>query len=138
MARFCGQRNARTKQDSRARADVNRWLFWDAAHFAQGVAALVFERLVKRVTGRGEPDPAEIKRGEGLVAQFFPVLEGQLAGGKTWVTQDGMTLADVSLATTLALAGPAGIDLEPFPSIRAWHGCIRELDAWKATEPPRT
>jgi glutathione S-transferase len=122
-------------QDPRARADVNRWLFWDAAHFAQGVAALVFERLVKRVTGRGEPDPAEIKRGEGLVAQFFPVLEGQLAS-KTWVTQDRMTLADVSLATTLALAAPAGIDLGPYPNIRAWHGRIRELDAWKATEPP--
>jgi glutathione S-transferase len=121
--------------DARARADVNRWLFWDAAHLAQGVAALVFERLVKRVTGRGEPDPIEIKRGEGILAQFLPVLEGQLAG-KTWVAQDRITLADVSLGTTLALAAPAGIDLGMYPSIRAWHGRIRELDAWTATEPP--
>jgi glutathione S-transferase len=121
--------------DARARADVNRWLFWDAAHFAQGVAVLTFERLIKRMSGRGEPDPAEIKRGDGLVAQFFPVLEGQLAG-KTWVTQDRMTLADVSLGTTLALARLVGIDLEPYSNIRAWHGRIRELDAWRATEPP--
>jgi glutathione S-transferase len=121
--------------DARARADVNRWLFWDTAHFAQGVAVLTFERLIKRMSGRGEPDPAEVKRGEGLVAQFFPVLEGQLAG-KTWVTQDRMTLADVSLGTTLALARLLEIDLGPYPSMRAWHGRIRELDAWRATEPP--
>jgi glutathione S-transferase len=121
--------------DARARADVTRWLFWDAAHLAQAVAPLVFERFVKRITGRGEPDPAELRRGEGLVAQFFPVLDGQLAG-KTWVTHDALTLADVSLATTLALAVPAGIDLGPYANLRAWHGRIRELDAWRATEPP--
>jgi glutathione S-transferase len=61
-------------ENARARADVNRWLFWDAAHLSQAMGVLVFERMVKRITGRGEPDAAEIRRGEGLVAQFFPVL----------------------------------------------------------------
>jgi glutathione S-transferase len=115
---------------------VNRWLFWDAAHLSQTVAPFVFERIVKRITGRGEPDPHEIRRGEGLAAQFFPVLDGHLSG-KTWVSGEHLTLADLSLATSLALAEPAGIDLSPHANIQKWRERLRELDAWKATEPQR-
>jgi glutathione S-transferase len=40
--------------------------------------------------GEGGPDPAEVKRGEALVAEHAPVLDAHLAG-KTWVAQDGST-----------------------------------------------
>ncbi|MCL2448573.1 MAG: glutathione S-transferase family protein [Polyangiaceae bacterium] len=121
---------------ARPRADVNRWLFWDAAHLAPAVGVLTFERFVKRVTGRGDPDPVEVRRGEGLIAQVLPVLDGHLAG-KTWVTSDRMTLADVTLAATLSAAPIAGIDLEPYANVRTWQARLRDLEAWKATEPPR-
>ena len=66
--------------DARPRADVNRWLFWDAAHFAQGVATLTFERLVKRIGGRGEPDPAEIKQTEEPIIDATVITHDEYIG----------------------------------------------------------
>jgi glutathione S-transferase len=121
--------------DAHGRADVHRWLFWCAAHMAPASTVLVFENFVKAVTGRGPADPAEVARGEALVAQFAPVLDAHLAG-KTWVSQDRLTLADFSLASSFALAGPARLPIAPYANLRAWLGRVQGLDAWKRTAPP--
>lgn len=120
--------------DVRGRADVNRWLFWCTAHMSAANTILVVENFVKPRSG-GKPDPAEVARGEALFAQNAPVLETHLAG-KTWVAQDRLTLADYSLASSFALAGPARLPIENYPNIRAWLGRVQELDAWKRTAPP--
>ena len=121
--------------DARGRADVSRWLFWCAAHMSPAATILVLEHVVKAVTGRGPADPAEVARGEALVAQYAPVLDAHLAG-KTWVAQDRLTLADFSLAASFALAGPARLPIADYANLRAWLGRVQELDAWKRTAPP--
>ena len=121
--------------DARGRADVNRWLFWCAVHMAPANTVLVYERFVKAVTGRGPEDPVEVARGEALVAQYAPVLDAHLAD-KTWVSQDRLTLADFSLAASFALAGPARLPIGDYANLRAWLGRVKELEAWKRTEPP--
>jgi glutathione S-transferase len=121
--------------DPRGRADVNRWLFWCAAHMAPANTVLVFENFVKAVTGRGPADPAEVARGEALVAQYAPVLDAHLAG-RTWVAQDRVTLADFSLAASFALAGPARLPIAGYANLRSWLGRVQELDAWQRTAPP--
>lgn len=120
--------------DPRGRAEVNRWLFWCAAHMSQAATILVFERFVKARTGRGAEDPAETARGEALFTQHAAVLDAHLAG-KTWVAGDRVTLADYSLAASFALAGPARFSLEAVPSLRAWLGRVQELEAWRKTAP---
>ena len=120
--------------ETRARADVNRWLFWCAAHMAPANTVLVLENFVKARTGRGPADPAEVARGEALVAQSASVLDAQLAG-KTWVAQDRLTLADLSLAASFALAGPARLPIAGYPNLLAWLGRVQELEAWKRTAP---
>jgi glutathione S-transferase len=119
----------------RERADVQRWLYWCAAHMAPSNTILVFENFVKARTGRGEPDPAAIARGEALVAQNAAILDAHLAD-KTWVAQDRLTLADLSLSASFALAGPARLPIAPYANLRAWLGRVQELDAWKRTAPP--
>jgi glutathione S-transferase len=119
--------------DACGRAEVNRWLFWCAAHMAPPEAILVQENFVKPLTGR-PTDAAELARGEALFAQNAPILDAHLAG-KTWVTQDHLTLADYSLAAGLALAGPARFPLGDYANIRAWFGRMQELDAWTKTAP---
>jgi glutathione S-transferase len=120
--------------DPIVRADVHRWLFWCAAHMAPANTVLVFENFVKARTGR-TADAAEVARGEALVAQFAPILDAHLAG-RTWVVQDHVTLADYSLASSFALAGPARLPIADFAHLRAWLGRVAELDAWKRTAPP--
>ncbi|RKH64865.1 glutathione S-transferase family protein [Corallococcus sp. AB049A] len=121
--------------DAQGRADVNRWLFWCSAHMAPANTVLVQENFVKQRTGRGPPDPVEVARGEALVAQAAPVLDSHLAG-RTWVAQERLTLADLSLAASFALAGPARLPIEGYANLRAWLGRVQELEAWQRTAPP--
>ena len=73
--------------DIRARADVNRWLFWSAHHFTPAVSVLGWENMVKRMVGAGDPDPAAVKRGEGLVTDCAAILDAHLAGKRgCWAT----------------------------------------------------
>jgi glutathione S-transferase len=121
--------------DARGRADVNRWLFWCAVHMAPANTVLVYENFVKTAMGRGPANPAEVARGEALVAQYARVLDAHLAG-KTWVAQDRLTLADFSLSASFALAGPARLPIADYANLRAWLGRVQGLDAWKQTTPP--
>lgn len=121
--------------DARSRADVNRWLFWCAAHMAPANTIVVFENFVKARKGLGAPDPAEVSRGEAQVRHYAGILNAHLAG-KTWVTEERLTLADFSLAASFALAGPARLPIGKFTHLNAWLGRAQELDAWKRTAPP--
>lgn len=120
--------------EPRARANVNRWLFWCAAHLAPANTILVYENFVKGLTGRGAADAAEVARGEALFAQHARVLDAHLAG-RTWVAEPQVTLADFSLAAGFALAGPGRLPLANFTHVRGWLERVQALDAWKRTAP---
>ena len=122
--------------EARGRAEVNRWLFWCAAHMGPANTILVQENLVKGFRGQA-PDPTEVARGETLFAQYASVLDAQLAG-RSWVTLDRLTLADFSIAASFALAGPARFPMANYANLRAWLQRVQELDAWKRTAPPLT
>ena len=120
--------------DARGRADVNRWLSWCGAHMSQAAAILVQENFVKPLAGRGPSDLVEVARGEALFAQNAGVLDAHLAG-KTWVAQDRLTLADLSLAAAFALAAPARFPMKGHANLEAWLERVQQLDAWKRTAP---
>jgi glutathione S-transferase len=119
--------------DVRERADVNRWLYWCAAHNAPANGIVVQENFVKPLMGRPQ-DPVELARGEAQVAQFSGILDAHLAG-KQWVALDRLTLADYSLAAAYALAGPAKLQIDSFKHLGQWLARVQELPAWKATNP---
>lgn len=119
--------------ERKARAEVNRWLFWSAHQLSPSVSVLNWERVVKGVIGLGAPDPALEKRGEVLVGDTFKALEAHLAG-REWVAADRLTIADIAIATPLMTAVPARLPLEDFPRISGWFERLKALDAWKKTE----
>jgi glutathione S-transferase len=116
----------------RARADVNRWLFWNAHHFTPAVSILNWENVVKPMIGRGDPDPREVARGEALVTDTARVLDAHLAG-KQWVVEDKLTLADLALATPLAALEKAKLPVAGLRNLAAWFKRVQELDVWKKT-----
>ncbi len=116
----------------RARADVNRWLFWDAVHFSPSLGIVLFEKVVKGLLGAGAPDPKEIERGEKQIAPLMPVLDGHLAN-RDWLVGSSVTIADLSVATPLLLAARAQLALPA--NVTAWFGRVQALDAWQKTIP---
>jgi glutathione S-transferase len=122
--------------DARASADVNRWLFWDAAHWDSACAILIFERAVKKLLNLGAPDPVEIAKGDERFHRAASVLDGQLTG-KNFVTLNRLTLADFALGAALNLAVPAQLPLEKYSEIRRWYANLADLPAWRKSDVNR-
>jgi len=116
------------------RADINRWMLWCCQHFAPAVSIFVWEKIWKRVIGVGDPDPVELARGATELEQYAEVLDDHLSS-RDWVVGKGVTLADFALAAPLMYTGPAALPLAQYAGLQAWYARVRELDAWKQTEP---
>lgn len=121
-------------RDEQARADVTRWQFWDCAHFSPQVGTLVFQRMLKPMFGMGEPDAPKIEEALANIQRYGAVLNQHLVG-KSYVVGNTLTLADLTLASTLMYAKQVELALEAFPAVQSWFGRITELDAWKQTHP---
>jgi glutathione S-transferase len=124
----------------RGRADVMRWQCWDLAHWDPACATMIFENLVKKLLEIGEPDPAELAKGQERFKAVAQVLDAHLKDRK-YIMGDTVTVADFSIGAPLNLAQAAGIPVDQYPNIRRWHATLMELPAWrqvlKATLPPR-
>jgi glutathione S-transferase len=119
-------------QDLRARADVNRWLFWSAHHFTPAVSVLNWEHFVKKLIGAGDADPAAVKRGEAQVTDAAGVLDAQLSG-RRWVLGDRLTLADYALAAPLMSIVQAKLPVNGLSNLMTWFARVEQQDAWKRT-----
>jgi glutathione S-transferase len=120
--------------NERERADVARWLLWDAAHLSRHVGAIMFEKFVKGLFKMGPPDETVIKTAQEQVKRFYGVLDSCLKG-KTYLAGERLTIADLSVACTLTYPDLVGVPLGDYPNIRAWLARISALDAWKKTAP---
>ena len=121
-------------RDEATRADVTRWQFWDASHFSPQLAALAFERLLKGMMGMGDPDQRKIDEALGNFRRFGAVLNKRL-DGKQYVVGSALTIADLTLASSLMYAKQADVPLAELPNVQAWLSRITDLDAWKKTNP---
>ena len=120
--------------DEQARADVTRWQFWDASHFSPQLGTLAFQRVIKPMTGMGEPDAGKVEEALINFRRFAAVLNQRL-NGKQYVVGDSMTLADLTLASSLMYAKQSQVPLEEFPNIQTWFSRINDMDAWMKTNP---
>jgi glutathione S-transferase len=122
-------------QDVRARADINRWLFWSAYHFTPAVGMISRERVSKpMVGGSGAPDRIEIERGEALLTAAATMLDAHLAR-RPWIAQDMLTLADLAIAAPLMHTAAARLPVTQFDNLQAWFARVQALDAWKRSVP---
>jgi glutathione S-transferase len=119
-------------ENARVRAAIAKWQFWDSAHWDPTIAVFVFENYVKKLFGRGEPDPAELARGRDLLARNAPALEAALQRHR-YVAGDRLTLADFSLGAAFTVAEAGGIPLEEYRGIQRWGTELRALPSWHQT-----
>jgi len=98
-------------QDPKAAAEVQRWLTIAADNIFSGPCA------ARLVTLFGAPldHAAAIAKAHAL----FGLMEAHLEG-RTWLAADTVTVADVAGYSYIAHAPEGGVDLAPYPNIRAW------------------
>jgi len=119
-------------RDEAARADVTRWQFWDAAHFSPQLGTLAFEKMIKGMMGLGDPDSVKVNDALTNFRRFAAVLNKRLEG-RPYVVGNSLTVADLTLASSLMYAKQTEVSLAEFPNIEAWFARITALDGWKKT-----
>jgi glutathione S-transferase len=115
----------------RERAEVDRWTAWQGAHFGPAIRKVAFERIVKKLVGRGAPDEAVVKAGMEEFAVTASVLEQSL-GSKEYVC-GRLTVADFHLAPYAALTASCGLDLGAYPKAAAWLDRMLARDSMQKT-----
>lgn len=116
-----------------ARADVNRWLFWNAQHWAPAIGILGWERYGKKLFAVGDPDPREIERGETEFSKFAKVLDAHLADS-AWISGSSVTLADFAIAAPLMISVPASLPLSEHKNLSRWFQGVRDRIEWQKAE----
>jgi len=118
--------------DPAKRADVNRWLLWEAASWFPSCYVYLVENCVKPLLG-GAPDQAVL---DGEAANFHKlagILDERLSNSK-WLCGDRPTIADIAIAAPMHLHEWSKLPLDKHPNLRRWIStCVEQLPAWKAT-----
>ena len=100
--------------DTRERARMLEWLFWEQYSHEPYIAVARFQR---KYLGRSaeEIEPRLMERGHAALAR----MQAALTGGD-WLAGSAPSLADLSLVAYTRMAGDGGFDLGPYPAVRAW------------------
>ncbi|MGP5069718.1 MULTISPECIES: glutathione S-transferase family protein [Psychrobacter] len=114
--------------EPRARADINRWLFWCGQYVMPGMGMLNWENAIKTMAGMGEADPKKVAHGEQLIITAASILESQLEN-REWICDTGLSLADFAIAAPLADQHSAKLPIVYMPNIQRWLEQVQALDS---------
>ncbi len=114
---------------AREQADMDRWLAWQLAHLAPATSKVAFERIVKKLTGQGEPDQAAIDIGTAEFGKLTAVLDASLANRE--YVAGRLSIADFALASHYSIASSCGLDVTKHPRVNAWLGRMLERSSMK-------
>ncbi len=106
-------------EDPLGAARVQRWLSLAAGEIAYGPASA---RVNARFFDTGVP-PALAQR---LAGRVLGLMEGELAE-RDWLAGAAPSIADIACYAYVAHAPEGGIDLAPYPRVRAWIGRVQAL-----------
>lgn len=119
-------------KDLQTRADINRWLLWEAAAWFPSTYVYLVENCVKPLLG-GQPEQANLDKERPNFDKLAGILDARLAQN-TWVAgTKTATIADIALAAPMHLHGWMKLPLESFPNIKRWIGEVEKLPAWRET-----
>jgi glutathione S-transferase len=94
---------------------VYRWLFFEQADVVPAIGGLRF----RLITGRLQAEEPDALRRRAAAHDVLALLDGQLAH-RDFMVGDGYSVADICLYGYVHVAHEADLDLEPYPSVRAW------------------
>lgn len=86
-------------RDIKKRADVNRWLLWEASSWFPTCYVYLVEYVIKP-SMKGEPDQNAIDAAAEKFHKGASILEARLSKNK-WLTGDHVTIADIAVAAPM-------------------------------------
>lgn len=121
-------------RDPRTRADIARWLFWEASAWSRATEILTHENVRKPMMGIGEPDPVRVKEGEEQFRPLADLLNDQLAS-RSFLVGNDVTLADFVVGGAATYIERGRFPIAEFPNLRAWWARLSQIPAWRETVP---
>lgn len=119
-------------KDLATRADINRWLLWEAANWFPACYVFLVENCVKPLLG-GAPDAQVLAAQAAQFHKLAGILDARLAG-RRWLTGDSPTIADIAVAAPMHLHGWQRLPLNDHPHLRRWmFDDVERLPSWDKT-----
>jgi glutathione S-transferase len=119
-------------KELKKRADVNRWLLWEAAHWQRSCYIFFIENAVKPLMKAPTDD--------ALVAKEMPnwrllagILDTRLANSK-WLVGDSVTIADIAVAAPMHMHKRQRLPVDDFPNLKRWMAEVEKLPCWQKTQ----
>jgi glutathione S-transferase len=102
------------------RAQILQWLFFEQNRIEPVIGTARFWLMTGRAATRRQA--LEIKQAQA--SEALGVMERHLRN-RTFLVGERYTIADLGLHAYSQLAPDAGVDLQPFPAVRAWLDRVR-------------
>lgn len=105
--------------DRNGRAEVLRWMFFEQYNHEPNIATLRFWRAFVGEEALGAEQRALIPAKLAGSHAALKVMEDHLAG-RRYMVGDALSLADICLYAYTHVADAGGVELVPYPAVRAW------------------
>ena len=119
-------------KDLKHRADINRWMLWEAATWFSVCYVYVIENVVKPLM-KGEPDQKAIDEQSERFHRGAGIMETALSKNER-LTGPNVTLADIAVAAPMHLSKASKFPLDRYPNVKRWLGQIESLESWKSSQ----
>ena len=120
-------------KDLQQRAEVNRWLLWEASVWFASCYVYLVEYVVKPLLS-GQPDQAVIEGQSLQWHKLATLLNDQLAKTK-WLCGDEPTIADIAVAAPMHLHEAQRLPLDQHPHLKEWlTERVEKLPCWQKTQ----
>lgn len=116
-------------KDARTRAQIDAWLDWTHASLNPPVQTAFMEKLFKG----DRADKEVLAASRDRLSEALAVMER--GRGVFPILSERINIADIAMATTLALHELAGGDLSAAPGIAAWLHKLKARPSFAATAP---
>ena len=119
-------------KDLKKRADINRWLLWEASVWFQSCYVYLVEFVVKPLM-KADPDQSIIDAQAPKWQHLASILDDRLSRFK-WLTGEDISIADIAVAAPMHLHATSRLPLEKFPNLQRWIKEIEDLPCWQQTQ----
>jgi len=122
---------ALSSNDPRGRADIARWMFWEASQWQPALISVLTPVVAQRL-GLVAGAPSEATWSDQRFRATAALLDAHLSS-RAFLVGDALTIADFSVAGMMTYARVGRFPFDAYPHIGAWYARIEELEAWRAS-----